>query len=395
MNPARPETYKFLDQLLGEMTALFPDRYFHVGGDEIDPAQWKQSPSIQAFAQERHLDTSEDIEAYFMQRVQEMLKKYGKTMVGWDEVLHPGLATDAVIQSWRGQAALADAAKQGYRGILSYGYYLDHMNPASFHYAVDPEPGADHSARILGGEACLWSEYTSAETVDSRIWPRAAAIAERLWSPKEVTDIASMYDRLDAISRALESVGIVSGEQRMLDRMGADHAGGQALRVLADASEALGIEGRRDTRKYTSLVPLNRFVDAVPPESPRVRHWTQMAEKVAANPESARAEIAELRAAFTGWAANDGQVPENFLTAELVPLSRNLSNLGSIGLRALEYLTDGKPASPDWVAQQMHSIEGMEKPVAEVQLAATRPVRILVNALSRSAPRPRTTEVSK
>jgi hexosaminidase len=395
MNPARPETYKFLDQFLGEMTALFPDHYFHVGGDEIDPAQWKQSTSIQAFAREQHLKTSEDIEAYFMQRVQEMLKKYGKTMVGWDEVLHPGLASDAVIQSWRGQAALADAAKQGYRGILSYGYYLDHMNPASFHYAIDPEPAAGHSERILGGEACMWSEYVSAETVDSRIWPRAAAIAERLWSPKEVTDVASMYDRLDAVSRALESVGILSDEQSMLDRMGADYAGGQTLRVLADASEALGIEGRRDARKYTSLVPLNRFVDAVPPESPMVRHWTQMAEMVAANPETARAEIAELRAAFTGWSANAGQVRDNFLTAELVPLSSNLSNLGSIGLRALEYLTDGKPASPDWVAQQIQTIEGMEKPVAEVQLAATRPVRILINALSPSASGPRTNEVNK
>ena len=395
VNPARPETYKFLDQFLGEMTALFPDRYFHVGGDEIDEAQWKQSASIQAFARERHLKTSEDIEAYFMQRVQEMLKKYGKTMVGWDEVLHPGLASDAVIQSWRGQAALADAAKQGYRGILSYGYYLDHMNPASFHYAVDPEPGDEHSARILGGEACMWSEYASAETIDSRIWPRAAAIAERLWSPKEVTDVASMYDRLDGVSRALESVGIVSREQSMLDRMSDDYAGGQALRALADASEALGIEGRRDARKYTSLVPLNRFVDAVPSESPMVRHLMLVAEKVAANPDTARAEIAELRAAFTGWSANAGQVPDNFLTAELIPLSKNLSNLGLIGLRALEYLTDGKPASPDWVAQQIHLIEGMEKPVAEVQLAAARPVRILVNALSQSASRPRTNEVNK
>jgi hexosaminidase len=120
-----------------------------------------------------------------------------------------------------------------------------------------------------------------------------------------------------------------------------------------------------------------------------------MAEMVAANPETARAEIAELRAAFTGWSANAGQVRDNFLTAELVPLSSNLSNLGSIGLRALEYLTDGKPASADWVAQQIQSIEGMEKPVAEVQLAATRPVRILVNALSLSASRPRTNEVNK
>ena len=84
-----------------------------------------------------------------------------------------------------------------------------------------------------------------------------------------------MYDRLDAISRVLESIGVRSNEQMMLRRMGS----GPALRVLADASESLGIEGRRDERKYTSLVPLNRFVDAVPPESPVVRHLERMAEK--------------------------------------------------------------------------------------------------------------------
>jgi hexosaminidase len=383
MDPAREETFQFMDQFLGEMTALFPDPYFHVGGDEIDPTQWKQSASIQAFAHQRHLETPDDLEAYFMQRIQAILKKYGKTMVGWDEVLHPGLAPDTVIQSWRGPAALADAAKKGYHGILSFGYYLDHMNPASFHYAVDPQLDDRASTLILGGEACMWSEFTSAETIDSRIWPRTAAIAERFWSAKEVTDVASMYDRLDAIGRVLASVGIKSNEQWMLDRIG----NGRALRVLADASESIEIQGRRDARKYTSLVPLNRFVDAVPPESPVVRHLTAMADKVASNPGAGKAEIAYLRAAFTEWSANDGQMPDSFLGPELVPLSRNLSNLGLIGLQALEYLAPGKSAAPDWAAQQLQNIDAMEKPVAEVRLAATRPVRILLSAMSPNAAR--------
>lgn len=380
MDPAREETYKLLDKFLGEMTALFPDPYFHTGGDEVDPTQWKQSASIHAFAREHHFQTPDDLLGYFSRRVQEILKKYGKTMVGWDEVLQPGLASGTVIQSWRGPAALAEAAKKGYRGILSYGYYLDHMDPASFHYAIDPELN-DTSPLILGGEACMWTEYVSPETIDSRIWPIAAAIAERLWSPKDVTNQALMYDRLDALSRTLESVGIRSNEQMMLDRMGS----GPAIRVLADASESLGIEGRRDTRKYTSLVPLNRFVDAVPPESPVVRHLAAMAEKAAAHPTSAQAEIAVLRAAFTQWSANGSQIESNFLTAELTPLSENLSNLGSIGLRALEFFSAGKSVPPDWAAQQLHELDAMEKPIAEVRLAAVRPVRILLRAIARNA----------
>jgi hexosaminidase len=382
MDPTREETYKFLDKFLGEMAALFPDPYFHTGGDEVDPTQWKQSASIQAFARERHLETPDGLLGYFNHRVEDILKKYGKTMVGWDEVLNPELNADAVIQSWRGPAALADAAKKGHRGILSYGYYLDHMNPASFHYAIDPQtdaPQVDGENRelILGGEACMWTEYVTPETVDSRIWPRAAAIAERLWSPRDLTDVASMYDRLDAVSRVLTWVGIRSNEQIMLDRIGNGHA----LRVLADASEAEGIDVRQAARKYTSLVPLNRFVDAVPPESLVVRHLDQIAEKVASNPTGSTAQIAELRAAFTVWFSNDGPIAGDSPTSELIPLSKNLSELGSLGLQALEFLASGKSVPPDWASQQLQQIKAMEKPVAEVQLAAVRPVRILLNAL--------------
>jgi hexosaminidase len=388
MDPTREETYKFLDKFLGEMTALFPDPYFHIGGDEVDPTQWKQSQSIQAFARERHLETPDGLLGYFSRRVQEILKKYGKTMVGWDEILSPDLKSDAVIQSWRGPAALADAAKKGHRGILSYGYYLDHMNPASFHYATDPQSAAQiddkSSALILGGEACMWMEYASPETVDSRIWPRAAAIAERLWSPRDVTNVASMYDRLDAVSRVLTSVGIRSNEQIMLDRIGS----GRALRVLADASEPLGIDGRQDARKYTSMVPLNRFVDAVPPESPVVRHLDQMAEKVATNPAGSAAEIADLRGTFSEWLANDTQISDNFLGSELIPISKNLSNLGSIGLRALEFFSGGKSPAPDWAAHQLQEIAAMDKPVAEVRLVALQPVRILLSAIAGKSARP-------
>lgn len=394
LDPTREETYAFLDDFIGEMAALFPDPYFHIGGDEVEETEWKESAAIQAFERVHNLPDSRDLHGYFNRRLQEILKKHGKTMIGWDEVLAPGLAPGTVIQSWRGQASLADAARKGYRGILSFGYYLDHLKPASFHYAMDPLDGAagqldrEQTARILGGEACMWSEYVSAETLDSRIWPRLAAIAERLWSPREATDVDSMYARMTAVSRVLDAAGVRhrANYAPMLERL----AGGgpvEAVRILADASEALGIEGRRGARKYTSLVDLNRFVDAVRPESESIRTVEAAAARVAAGQAAGPADRAELCVTLRAWAENDARLEPlaegNALLAELRPISRRLSALGSMGLRAVEYLESGQAAPEGWLEQQNQALAALEKPGAEVTLAAVRPVRLLLEALTR------------
>ena len=195
MDPTRESTYKVLDAFIGEMAGLFPDQFFHIGGDEVNGKQWDANPKIRQFMRVHKLKDNAALQAYFNSRVQKIVAKHGKTVEGWDEILRPNLPKSIVIQSWRGQKSLADAAQQGYRGLLSFGYYLDLMNSAASHYVVDPMSGAAASLseadqkKILGGEACMWAEYVSAENVDSRIWPRAAAIAERLWSPQSVTDV--------------------------------------------------------------------------------------------------------------------------------------------------------------------------------------------------------------
>ena len=376
MNPASEETYRFLDAFVGEMAALFPDPFFHIGGDEVDDTEWKTSAEIQAFARAHDLAGSRELHAYFNRRLQEILRRHGKTMIGWDEVLAPGLAQDTVIQSWRGQESLAEASRKGFRGILSFGYYLDYLLPASTHYPVDPLSGAAArldtagAARILGGEACMWSEYVSPETVDSRLWPRMAAIAERLWSPREVADVNSMYTRLEAVSRGLDWVGLRHrvNYEPMLGRIGGDAA---ALRVLADACQATGIDVRRDARKYTSLVDMNRFVDAVPPESESVRHL-ELASR-ALSP----ADITALRQAFRRWSELRGGFPDYLQT-----LARNLAATGALGLEALEILESHRPASENWISGQRKALDSMEKPEAEVVLAAVRPVRVLLETLA-------------
>jgi hexosaminidase len=394
MDPTREETYEFLDAFLGEMTQLFPDPYFHIGGDEVNGKQWSQSAAIQAFAKEHKLEGTRDLQVYFNQRIQKLLQKYGKIMVGWDEVLHPDLPADTVVQSWRGQASLAEAASQGYRGILSAGYYLDHLSPARYHYGIDPLADAaqtltpEQASRILGGEACMWAEYVSAETVDSRIWPRAAAIAERLWSPKEVADVDSMYARMEAVSRVLEWTGVRhrANYGPMLDRLAAGRSA-EPVRILADACEAQGLGTRSRAMKYTSLVALNRFVDAARPESESVRALEQAAGRIVSNQPASKAEIAQLREQFTRWAANDAKfqplADDNALLAEIQPLSQDLSALGSAGLRILDYLESSQPAPEDWLSEQAKELARMQRPRNEVVLAAVRPVKLLLDELAR------------
>ncbi|HEV2445563.1 MAG TPA: family 20 glycosylhydrolase, partial [Candidatus Sulfopaludibacter sp.] len=390
LDPTKEWTYSFLDGFIGEMVKLFPDPYFHVGGDEVNGKQWKASGSIQSFAREHNLADDRALQVYFNQRLLKIVEKYGKIMVGWDEILHPDLPKTAVIQSWRGQKSLADAAAQGYRGILSWGYYLDHLSPASYHYGIDPLAGAtaqltpEQAERVLGGEACMWAELVSAETVDSRIWPRTAAIAERFWSAGDLKDLDSMYDRMAVISRELEWTGVEhrSDYGPMLDRLSGERAAAP-LRVLADASEALGLGPRRGGR-YTTQQPLHRFVDAARPESESVKALERAGARLAANPKADSTDAAKLTRAFHIWEANDREFQPmadgNALLTELKPLSRDLSELGTIGLKALEYLTGGKPAPADWVAEQTREIDRIRKPNAEVTLAAYRPVKLLLDA---------------
>ena len=183
-------------------------------------------------------------------------------MLGWDEILQPGCPKSVVIQSWRGQESLSQAARLGYRGLLSAGYYIDLIQSAAQHYAVDPMSGdaanlgSEESARILGGEASMWTEYVSPENIDSRIWPRTAAIAERFWSPQNVTDVNSMYQRLEEISRRLEWLGLThnSSYVPMLRRIaGTDDI--SALRVLADVVEPVKGYSREETSPVNAYEP--------------------------------------------------------------------------------------------------------------------------------------------
>jgi hexosaminidase len=369
-----------------------------VGGDEVNGKQWDANAKIQEFIKAHGLQNNQGLQSYFNKRLEPIVSKHGKSMVGWDEVLDPTLPKDIVIQSWRGPDSLAAAAKQGFRGILSNGYYLDLGWSAARHYAVDPLSGAaanlasEEKARILGGESCMWAEYINPENIDSRIWPRNAAIAERLWSPPEVTDPGSMHTRMEALANRLEWLGLThkSYHRQMLQRIAGPSTPEEfaALTTLASLVEPVKDYTREETAtaEPTSATPLNRVVDAVPLESAAARHFAELVDEYLRGSCHDLAADARLEDQLTAWRENDRKLQplaqRSFLVKEVSATSRDLSTLAAVGLAALDFVTKGQRPPDDWKAQQLAVLEQIQKPKGQLLLMPIPAIQKLLEAAS-------------
>jgi hexosaminidase len=390
LDPTREQTYKFLDAFLGEMAALFPDAYMHIGGDENEGKQWDRNPQIQAFMKEKGIKDNHALQAYFNQRILKILQKHHKKMIGWEEILHPDLPKDAVIHSWRGPASLAEAAKKGYNGILSAGYYIDLMFPASQHYLADPIPQntaltAEEAKHVLGGEATMWGEWVSAETIDSRIWPRAAAIAERLWSPRSVTDIDDMYRRLSVISRQLEELGLTHEKNYdMLLRRLAASEDTEPLRTLASIVEPVKEYHRYRMRPQTMLSPLTGLVDAARPDSETARQFAANVDVFLSDAPRFALYRPDLEHTMAEWQtasrALGPMIDRSPALQEARPLASNLSSIAEAGLEAMSYLSAGNAPTAEWRNTQLARLDEAAKPGAALEFVVIPSVRKLVIA---------------
>ncbi|MCY3811973.1 MAG: family 20 glycosylhydrolase [Gammaproteobacteria bacterium] len=295
LDPDNQAVMAAVDTLLGELARVFPDDYIHFGGDEV--------AGLDVDAQHR-----------FHRAVVERLAALGKRAIGWDECLSATLPAETVVQAWRGAGARDAALAAGYDCVVSSPYYLDLFYPADVHYAVDPGgdlvaaekalvshprlrhvrdglawmarfaafpdmPARKKEGRILGGEACLWSELVTDELLDTRLWSRMPAIAERLWraDADSSRDLDGFYERMAESRSVLAGLGLVAE-----DRAPIDVAPG--IRPLVEMLEPVkwyrrllgtgeyerrvsGLGGSADTRPYDVLTPLDRIVDRLAPES--------------------------------------------------------------------------------------------------------------------------------
>ena len=353
LDPTNEQTYVFLDTLISEVAPLFKDVYFHIGGDENEGKHWDENQKIQTFKKLNHLKTNHDLQTYFNIRLEKILEKYGKKLMGWDEILTPQIPKSALIHSWRGVneglpkgGALIKAAKAGYQTVLSTGFYIDRMESVVKHYQTEPIGKAvltpEERARILGGEATMWAELVTPATIDSRIWPRTAAIAERLWSSKEVNDVDFMLKRLSEISVGLEDLGLTHIKNRdVILRNIAKSEYITSIKLLADLSEPLKIYARnKDGIEYKTFSPFMLFADACVADASKAVYFNCLVQDYLKNPTEGHKN--KIIKEFKSWELGF----ENFSNLEMNPnlmsLKKQYQNVSKVATYGISFLNDKK-----------------------------------------------------
>lgn len=509
LDPTKEATYTFAEAMVSELAAIFPDPYLHIGGDEVDDTQWKQNTAIQKFMRDNKLADSHALQAYFNRKLETILEKHHRQMVGWDEIFHPDLPKSILIQSWQGQDALGQVAEKGYKGILSTGFYLDQPQSTAYHYrneivpkglnnvdvigdndspqswsftlprlkgkpvegsftlvkgdsgwrgfidfagksrravqniewrsddqvtfTVDtwmgetrpvvtvstdtlsgyfllgnarypvsgklldevPKgiapvvPDTARQANLLGGEAALWAENVVAPVLDIKLWPRAFAVAERLWSAQDVNDTDNMYTRLQAMdSWSTVSVGLLqhSQQQAYFTRL-ANNGDSLPLLILAQAVEPAQYYTRQHLKfqagNYHQFEPLNRFADALSAESPTVRQMNKWVDRLVSDAEDTESADA-LRHVFNRWQSNTSDAlalsGSNYQLKAIKPVIQEVDKLASIGLRLTDLVARQGTLDDKEIASIQAELDNAAKIQDEVVIAAVYPLETLLRA---------------
>ncbi|XP_029430593.1 beta-hexosaminidase subunit alpha isoform X2 [Rhinatrema bivittatum] len=225
VNPTQNGTYHLMAEFFNEVSFVFPDFYIHLGGDEVDFTCWRSNPHVQAFMKMMKFgDDYAKLESFYIKKLMDIISWYGKGYLVWQEVFDNcvEMRNDTVVHVWKGWTKnmylqeLAAVTKAGYRALLSSPWYLNviaYGQDWTQAYLVEPLQFAgspEQKALVIGGEACMWGEYVDVTNLTPRLWPRAGAIAERLWSNATVRDLQDAYDRLSEFRCSLLRRGIAA-----------------------------------------------------------------------------------------------------------------------------------------------------------------------------------------
>jgi hexosaminidase len=336
LDVTKDEVYEFLKDLFKEVAQVFPDKYVHLGGDEVTGNAWTYNPNILKFMNDHKMQNDwHKLQGYFFSKMDEVIRGMDKIMYGWQESITP-LLPKQLIQAWMGTETdwLISAGRPQ---IYSRGLYLDWTK-----YPIDyyNEEIPSHQS-VLGGEACMWSEYVETETLASRVWPSAAGLAEKFWS-SDKTNGHQLYWRVDHLLQLFDDtqigLNVISYMEPMVKRL----AGSYHVPLLVLAS-VMKNNNRVQTPGYHTLKPLTDLVDVVSPDPITVRKFARLVD-VMATEENFLKYKGVARQILTDWRDNHDKLkplltqtpqPEGQSISGAIDLSAQLSTLAQCGLQTI------------------------------------------------------------
>ncbi len=389
-DPSSHAAYDFLDKFFGEMATLFPSPWFHIGADEVNGVAWKQNPKIVAFMTEKGLKDTHALQAYFVKRVQQILAKHKKKTIGWEELLSDDLPKEVTVQVWNNGSVKDKAYAQGHPILISRGFYLDLFMPAYIHRynsLIPDSAGYGIAPGFLGGEGALWTEIADQHNAEIRAWPRAAAIAEMLWSPVGNKDVEDFYRRLFVTGKQLDEAGLAlySIYERGLRRL-AGNNDITNLKILADV--VTPIKGYKKvsakmTANPASLAqtsPVNGVSDILFCDSEVKRAFRKNVSLFLSNKDSATANL--IRAQLYEWKKQSDLLKQKSILpaarTTVDSLSFHLARAAETGLLALEKMQGSTPASPEWIKEKMLLLALSGKQFGEAEIAVIPEIAALV-----------------
>jgi hexosaminidase len=390
MDPTRDSTYQFLDKFIGEMAGIFISPYFHIGADENNGAVWMANPDIVAFMKDHNLADAPALQAYFVGRVQALVEKHGKQVAAWEEAYVPNQFHNAIFEAWvpfKKSDVLGSPLTNGNKALVSLGFYLDVFYPAHFHYlnqALPVKPQAEDS--LLGGEAAMWAELEDRFTVESRIWPRAGAVAERLWSPAGELDVDGMYRRLFRLSAVLDREGVHNRSD--YDERIKKFAGALPVEPVSTLLDVLApVKGYRRLMTATFVraaggpgdPPVNRVADTVLVDS-AVKYQFRDALGAWLKTHDAASE-AKLRGCLELWSKNDAllapYLAQSKELAEVAGHSKSLAALSVVALKAMDHLQKGQALTAAQLAEADAMLKAAQVGDGETEIAVLPEIEAL------------------
>jgi len=211
------KTYAFLENVLSQVIELFPSKFIHIGGDECPKEHWAKCPICQAKKKAENLKNEDELQSYFVRRIEKFLNGKGRRMIGWDEILEGGLAPNAAVMSWHGLDGGITAAKAGHDVVMAptshtYFDYAEATTPLKKVYSFEPMPPEltpEQSAHVLGAQAQMWTDHhPTVKEIERLVYPRACALAEVVWAPASDRDYRNFVERLIVHERRMAALGV-------------------------------------------------------------------------------------------------------------------------------------------------------------------------------------------